>query len=174
MGVKFLYGNLLEIKTVDAIIHQVNCLCIKAHGLSQQIAEKFPWGDIYSKRRPEGSKNLAIDEDRGIPGTIQVLKASQGLNPDIICFLSQWDFGTVNQNYRHIPPYKDTSKNRLKWFCQCLQQLETLNIRSVGIPYQIGCGLGGGDWMLYLHAIEEFAERSAIEINIVIPSFIRR
>ena len=38
---------MLESKDVDVIIHQVNCLCIKAHGLSQKIAEKFPWGDIY-------------------------------------------------------------------------------------------------------------------------------
>lgn len=174
MGVKFLYGNLLEIKDVDAIIHQVNCLCTKAHGLSQQIAEKFPWGDIYSKRRTESRKNLAVIQDRGTPGMIEVFKSPQGLNPDIVCFLSQWDFGSTKQNYRTIPPYRDTNKNRLKWFRQCLEQLETLNIKSIGVPYQIGCGLGSGEWMLYLHAIEDFAEKSSIDINIVIPSFIKR
>ena len=48
MGVKYVYGNLSTIKDVDAIIHQVNCLCTKVHCLSQKIAEKFPWVDIYS------------------------------------------------------------------------------------------------------------------------------
>ena len=43
MGVKFIYGDLLKIRDVDAIVHQVNCLCVKAQGLSKQIAEKFPW-----------------------------------------------------------------------------------------------------------------------------------
>ncbi|CAC5368610.1 unnamed protein product [Mytilus coruscus] len=116
---------------------------LRSHGLSRQIAEKYPWADIYSTRKAENCRNLAILEDRGIPGTIRVFKSPQDLNPDIVCFLSQWDFGTVNQDYRHIPPYKDTRDNRLHWFCQCLEQLTTLNISSAEIPHNIGCGLGG-------------------------------
>ena len=96
MGVKIVDGDLLKAKDVDVIVHQVNCLCIKAHGLSKQIAERFPWGDIYSTRRGEGNRNLAVREDRGIPGTIKLLKSPEPLQPDVVCFLSQWDYGTVN------------------------------------------------------------------------------
>lgn len=86
---KLAYGNLLKTKDVDVIVHQVNCLCIRAHGLSEQIAENFPWADIYSTRRGESSIHLAVLEDRGIPGTIKVFKSPHGLSPDIVCILSQ-------------------------------------------------------------------------------------
>jgi O-acetyl-ADP-ribose deacetylase (regulator of RNase III) len=72
MRIHFVFGDLLKLRDVDAIIHQVNCLCVKAHGLSKQIAEKYPWGDIYSTRRAEGKTNLAVFEDRGIPGTTEI------------------------------------------------------------------------------------------------------
>lgn len=170
MGVKFVYGDLLKTKDVDVVIHQVNCFCIRSHGLSRQIAEKYPWADIYSTRKAENCRNLAILEDRGIPGTIRVFKSPQDLNSDIVCFLSQWDFGKVNQDYRHIPPYKDTRDNRLHWFCQCLEQLSTLNISSAAIPHNIGCGLGGGDWTEYYNIISTFAKKSKIEFKIYIPS----
>jgi hypothetical protein len=54
---------------------------------------------------------------------------------NIVCFLSQWDFGTVDQKYRNIPPYTDTRENRIGWFVHCLKQLKALNIKSVGLPY---------------------------------------
>ncbi|CAC5383160.1 unnamed protein product [Mytilus coruscus] len=171
MGVKFVFGDLLKLRDVDAIIHQVNCLCVKAHGLPKQIVDSFPWADIYSNRRAEGNRNLAIVEDRGIPGTIQVFKSQETLRPDIVCFLSQWDFGTPDQAYRHISPYKDTRENRIVWFRQCLEQLKSLNIKSIGIPYQISCGLGGGDWTAYFNIIRTFAESSNIECHIVRPHF---
>ena len=54
MVVRFVYGDLLKTMEVDVIVHQVNCLCIRAHGLSKQIANVFPWADIYSTRRGDG------------------------------------------------------------------------------------------------------------------------
>ena len=86
MGIHFVFGDLLKLRDVDAIIHQVNCLCVKAHGLSKQIAEKYPWGDIYSTRRAEGKTNLAIVGDRGVPDSIQILKSPDPLRPNIVCF----------------------------------------------------------------------------------------
>lgn len=171
MSVKFVFGDLLRVKDVDAIVHQVNCLCVKPHGLSRQIAEKYPWGDIYSKRKSEGSRNLAVVEDRGIPGSIEIFKSPDTLHPHVICFLSQWDFGTSDQVYRQIPPYKDTRENRIKWFWQCLHKLKTSEIKTVGLPYQIGCGLGGGDWATYFGIIKAFAEESGIDFVIVRPHF---
>ena len=74
------FGDILETK--DVIVYQANCLCITPRGLSEQFAqhrtwglsgkivEMFPWANIYSTRRGDSSQNLAIVEDRGIPGTI--------------------------------------------------------------------------------------------------------
>lgn len=171
MSVKFVFGNLLSIRDVDIIVHQVNCLCVKAHGLSQKIALKYPWADIYATRQRDGDRNLAVVEDRGTPGTITVFKSPKLFYPDVVCFLSQWDFGTVERQYRKIPPYRDTRENRQKWFYQCLQQLKALHVKTVGIPYQIGCGLGGGDWTTYFEIIKHFAEESKIEFIILRPHF---
>jgi O-acetyl-ADP-ribose deacetylase (regulator of RNase III) len=173
MRINFVFGDLLKLRDVDVIIHQVNCLCVKAHGLSKQIAEKSPWGDIYSTRQAEGKTNVAIVGDRGVPGSIQIFKSPDPLRPNIVCFLSQWDFGTFDQKYRNIPPYTDTRENRIGWFVHCLKQLKALNIKSVGLPYQIGCGLAGGDWTTYFEIIQEFVTESNIVFFIVRPSFVR-
>jgi hypothetical protein len=68
---------------------------------------------------------------------------------------------------------QDTRENRIRWFVHCLNQLKALNIKSVGLPYQIGCGLGGGDWTAYFEIIQEFARESNIDFLIVRPSFVR-
>ena len=44
MYVCYHYRCILQIKDVDAIVHQCNCLTVKSHGLSQKISECFPWG----------------------------------------------------------------------------------------------------------------------------------
>ena len=59
MSVTFKKGDLLEFREIDAIAHVVNCLCIRPHGLSMQIAEKYPWGDVYQKRQYLSGRNLA-------------------------------------------------------------------------------------------------------------------
>ncbi|CAC5368625.1 unnamed protein product [Mytilus coruscus] len=171
MSLKFVFGDLLTIGDVDIIVHQVNCLCVKAHGLSKTIAIKYPWADIYSKRRAEGHKNLAVLEDRGEPGTVKIFRSPDRLHPDVACFLSQWDFGTVDQNFRNIPHYKDTRENRIIWFKQCLERLKELNVKTVGLPDHIGCGLGGGDWTAYFQIIDNFAKANDIKFTLVRPSF---
>ena len=100
-------GDLTEWQGVDDIVHQCNCLTVKAHGLSAQIARKYPWGDVYRYRRRQGFRNLAVPEDRKEPGTIQIIRnPGQGIRksrkgdriliprrPDVIVLFAQWDFG---------------------------------------------------------------------------------
>ena len=56
-------------------------------------------------------------------------------------------------------------------FRQCLDELATVNIKSVVISHNIGCRLGGGDWADYFNIISDFALRTNIEIVISIPRF---
>ncbi|VDI27455.1 Hypothetical predicted protein, partial [Mytilus galloprovincialis] len=86
----------------------------------------------------------------------------------------QWDFGTTDQNFRNIPPYKDTRGNRIIWFKQCLEQLKELNVKTVGLPDHIGCGLGGGDWTAYFQIIENFAKANDINFILVRQSFLQK
>ena len=46
-------------------------------------------------------------------------------------------------------------------FKKCLAAIAKLpGVRSVAFPYKIGCGLGGGNWVEYRAALEEFARSS--------------
>ena len=82
---------------------------------------------------------------------------------------------------QHPPEYKgirandgvlDDEKQRLKWFQATLTQIAELpELESVAFPYQIGCGLAGGDWKQYRAALEEFAERVK-ERNVKVGGFL--
>ena len=89
MSVTYVHGDLLLMKM--PIVQQCNCLTVKPHGLSQSIAERYPWANLYATRRSLGHRNLAIEADRGIPGTLQIM--SNEMDPDVICLLAQWDYG---------------------------------------------------------------------------------
>ena len=185
MSVTFISTDFLNFKDVDIIVLQANCLCVTPFGITQQlaqhcswslsvkIAETFPWANIYSMRRGNCKTNLAVKEDRGIPGTIRVFKSSEVIRPDIVYFLSQWDFGPSDRAYREIPPHKDTKENRIIWFKQCLEQLKKLNIRSVGIPNTICSAISGGEWKTYFDLIQKFAKDSGIQFFIVSPRLLK-
>jgi hypothetical protein len=67
------------------------------------------------------NRNLAIPEDRGEPGSIKIMRSPLEDTPDVVCFLSQWDFG--RGNIRQIKPYTDSKENRENWFKVCLRKL---------------------------------------------------
>ena len=168
MKITFINGDILHIQNVEAIVHIVNCLCTHSHGLSSQIAKQFPWSDIYAKRRSLLNRNLAVEEDRGKPGTIVRYSSPYYHTPDIICLLAQWDYGTAqNRRCRQIPPYKDSSRERSLWFEQCLNELGQMGVNSIAVPYKIGCGLGGQNWSEYLNILKQFSRRFDIEVLIV-------
>jgi hypothetical protein len=101
---------------------------------------------------------LAIKADRGHPGTLRIF--SNAIDPDVICFLAQWDYG--------LPIYADTPEQREVWFQQCLQALGTLPYQTLAFSYKIGCGLAGGHWTHYQQFIHDFAHQYHKHVYIVI------
>ena len=129
-GVEIKRGDLTEWRGVDAIVHQGNCLTVKPHRLSAQIARKYPWGDAYRYRRRQGFRNLAVPEDQKEPGTIQIMRNWKRLHkssPDVIMLDAQWDYGKGG-GYQRVPGYEDNQKNREKWFQQCLDELGKMGL----------------------------------------------
>ena len=185
-GVENRAGDLTEWTEADAIVHQCNCLAVKAHGLSAQIARKYPWADVYRYRRRQRFRNLAIPADRKEPGTIQIMrnpgldivKNSKGESnlipkrPDVIVLFAQWDFGKGGGCRRTLSSYRDTPEEREQWFQQCLDELgKNKKYQNLAFPYKIGCGLAGGNWNHYLPMIEDFAVKYKKHVTLVEPIF---
>lgn len=169
MSVRLQYGDLLETTDVDLICHQVNCLTVKSHGLSEQISNKYPWCDIYKTRQSLGGRNLATLETRGIPGQVKIFQNSG--HPSIGCMLAQWDYGRCDKpRMRNIQPYRDTKENRGEWFHQCLCEIGSLDYQRIAFPFKIGCGLAGGHWNTYFKMIKEFSRKYNKNVKIIVPA----
>ncbi len=150
------------------IAQQCNCVTIKSHGLSAVIAQKWPWANPYSSRTPtKPGNNSANNDSRDIPGSVRILRnpsASNDASAHIICLFAQWAPGKPGAYSQYYPSYHiDNAINRLKWFQKGLKLLDDdPNIDSpVAVPYNIGCGLAGGNWDHYRKALED-AETSFV------------
>jgi len=170
-------GDLLD-ATEPVIVQQLNCLCVRGHGLAASIAERFPYADVYGARRALGNRNLAIPEDRGVPGEIVVSypdtaspnKISE--SPIIIGLYGQFDYGKPD-GYKYIKrttTKQDNYELRVKWFTEALAKLKIWlidnQISAVAFPYGIGCGLAGGDWKIYSKLLKDFAEHAPYKVVI--------
>lgn len=144
-------GDLLN-ATEDYICQQCNCISVRPHGLSQQIALKYPHVDPYSSRRPLGNRNLAVPEDRPVPGSIHVYGSDQVRK--VICMFAQYGMGKPGA-YGNTEP--DSHTDRLRWFIQCLGQITMVRPKSIALPWMIGCGLAGGDWSVYHNILGRWA-----------------
>jgi len=155
---KIVEGDLLTAKE-EYICQQTNCISINARGLSETIRLKFGV-DPYSHRRSLHGRNHAIPEDCDIPGTIKVL--SNGENK-VICMFAQYGMGEPFSYGNNID---DSFEKRLKWFNLCLFEIAKLKPKSLAFPYNIGCGLAGGNWNDYLSALKYFSNYFKIPVTI--------
>jgi O-acetyl-ADP-ribose deacetylase (regulator of RNase III) len=144
---KTIDGDLLEIK--DGIIcHQVNCKGVAGGGLAKQIRDKYPdWYKNYvdlckfNKYSLLGCCDFFIDDS----------EKTKPANIIIASLFAQDEYGTDKRytNYEHFVRAMFNLKNNK-------EKYEILEGREykVYFPYLIGCGLGGGDWILISHLIE--------------------
>jgi O-acetyl-ADP-ribose deacetylase (regulator of RNase III) len=131
-------GNLLNSKTTY-IAHQCNCVSTLSSGLAQSIFCKYPYANTYTTKRT--------------PGTISVHR-------------------NVINMYAQIYPGKskypnDTPDLRIQYFKSCLNEISKLKGESIAFPYNIGCGLAGGDWQKYKQLIYEFSKNTTLKVYIV-------
>jgi hypothetical protein len=144
-------GDLLE--APEIICQQCNCVSILAHGLSDKIAQKYPWADIY-KRRKKKSRNCTTEPNE--PGTILIDRLE---DKAVIHMFGQFLPGKPNSFYKQYSDYKnfkDGFKDRIEYFKSCLKKIDELNLEEpVAMPYKIGCGLAGGNWSIYEKMLQE-------------------
>lgn len=150
-------GNLLE-ATTEYIVQQNCCTALKAQGLSAAIATKWPEANPYKdRRRLKG--NWSILADRPSPGSILVyeMESSEPIK-GIICAFAQVCHGKPGVLKDPLGDgLPDSSADRQSYFKDCLEAIATLQPKSVGFPYKIGCGLAGGSWVAYERILREWS-----------------
>lgn len=148
---EIIIGNLLEAKE-DYIVQQNCCIACRPHGLSADIAKKFPSANPYKLLIPmKKGGNTATESTRYTPGTCKIFENH------VVCLFGQYSMGKPGKYESFGVP--DTAKDRLAYFKQALDDMASQipNNASIGFPYKIGCGLAGGKWCDYIEIIENFS-----------------
>jgi O-acetyl-ADP-ribose deacetylase (regulator of RNase III) len=131
-------GDLLQ-SDCTVIIHQANCFSSMEGGIAKQIKRLYPEAydaDMQDPRSPEerlGSFSYAvIRRDLRLIVNLYGQYRYQGTAGEVLT-----DYGALEKGLR-----------------ACLNQLDKIREKEglhrvpekIGLPFGIGCGLGGGDW----------------------------
>lgn len=135
-------GNLLEIES-GIICHQVNCKGVMGAGLARSLKAKYPvCFESYSRYCREGQFKL---------GMVQFCRVSPQL---FVCNMAGQDGYGITKC--------QTDYNALE---VCLGKLYAKSIElglTPYLPYNMGCGLAGGDWSIVSKLIETHCPNAVI------------
>lgn len=160
--IKEVEGNLLTYPGIQVVAHQCNCLGAFGKGFALQVKQKYPYVyETYNKYCKSQS------DKHNLLGAIQVLKTDDGKY--IANLFGEYSFCESIAPYEEGGKPRHTDYDALK---ECLHRLHTwmvLNdIKTVGIPDLIGCGLAGGSKTIVRQLIEdEFGDDEDITLYIV-------
>lgn len=146
-------GDLLKSKC-QIIFHQANCQNVMGGGIAKQIKEQFP--EAY-----EADKHCAYPQETRL-GKYSVARSNGKV---IVNLYGQYGFGKGRHtDYDALESalclfFEHEKKARDKYG----KYLENV---SYGIPYKMGCGLGGGNWDVVSKILEDVAEKYDITFNV--------
>jgi len=145
---KIVDGDLLD-ATEDYLAHQCNCCSTGAKALAELMFDKYPHANSYNKRIKNNKSTYSK------PGTIEVFD-------NVINMYAQYypAFGKYNN---------DSVVKRVEWFKACLvdiSKIKDIKLKTIAMPFNIGCGAAGGDWNVYYKMIEEFATKEKIHVTL--------
>lgn len=113
---------------VGAIAHQCNCFCSFGKGLALTIKKQYPEAYKVDRTTAYGDKSkLGSFTKASVPGRGVVYNL----------------YGQYKYNSKQQQTHYKSLENALLLACEDCRRL---GITSLGLPYGIGCGLGGGDW----------------------------
>ncbi len=134
-------GDLLEFDKAQYIAHQCNCVSKGAGGIAFYIFEKYPHSDVYTRRTQPSTV-----------GSIEICGGTKEERGVINLFAQYYPGGSSDHS-------NDTPELRIKWMKQCLAKIYNNRdkIKSIAFPFQMGCGIAGGDWNIYKELIKKLA-----------------
>ena len=161
--IKEVNGNLLTYPGIQVIGHQTNCLSVMGAGIAKQI--KTRWPEVFREYCDycKSQKDAHI-----LLGTVQYVPTDDG-KQIIANLFGEYSFCESIAPYEEGGKPRHTDYDALK---ECLHRLHTwmvLNdIKTVGVPNLIGCGLAGGSKTIVRQLIEdEFGDDEDITLYIV-------
>lgn len=150
MSVKHVKGDILTTPTRNedtVICHQVNCCGVMGAGLAKQIRDKWP---------------VIFDEYKKICGTDR-LGDSQTVQVAPQLYVANL-FGQLNYG-------RDKRQTNYAALAAAIfGEMKVHPNATFRIPYGLGCGLAGGNWVTVLDLIEEAANAWNVNVEIwVLP-----
>ncbi len=148
----YVKGNLLE-SPVHIIAHQVNCLGIMGGGIALQIKRKWPevfeeykefiedWEYCNGGELPLGHCYMTILNREPGRRTVANIFGQNGIGG------TATDYDAVKKAFIELHKYLISDK---------LYRYDSQI--PIGIPYKMGCGLGGGDWDTYRQMLQELED----------------
>ena len=124
------------------IVHQVNCRGKMGSGVAGQLRKKYP--SIFTEYSRIVREYIRDGEKNPILGTINVVPVTNKLS--IINIFTQYDYGYDGKQYTNYDAIE-----------QAFTKIKLINIKNkpVYIPYGMGAGLGGGNWVVISNIIKK-------------------
>jgi len=149
--IKIIEGNILDAEE-DIICHQVNCRGKMASRLAKQIRDKYPnvykeYINLINWAKEEYKRGYSKKES--LLGSIQFVNCSDG--KVIANLFGQEKYGRDKQYTDYIALRKSLESlyESVTW------SNNTLKNKSIAIPYNLGCGLAGGNWDIVYEMIKQ-------------------
>jgi O-acetyl-ADP-ribose deacetylase (regulator of RNase III) len=154
---------------VDAIAHQANCFCTMGAGIAKTIKEKFP--EVYA------ADCATTKGDRSKLGSFSYAYVRSPDNPQlrvVINLYAQYAYGRDKRQTSYdalVDSLTSLKEGMIRSQIMTTDSDSTYPpLRSLGIPYKMGCVNGGGDWRIVKTIItsvfDEFYKKANINVFI--------
>lgn len=140
--IQIINADIFTVKS-NLLVHQVNCRGVMGSGIAKVVREKYP--QVYTSyiKEVKSSSTMALLGSASLLGYAQIVKITDDFS---ICNL----FG---QNYYGRDGKRYTDYEALSRAFEAINQ--KFSGQTITIPYNLGCGLGGGNWSIVYAIIAE-------------------
>jgi len=156
MSLTIVHGDLLK-SDCGIICHQANCQTTMRSGIAKSLVELYPEVAQADKDFP-----IPSGDNRRL-GRFSHVQTHSGVI--VVNLYGQFYYGTDRQHTDYA-----ALEHAVREMLHHLSEFRTQNqkVFKVGLPYNMGCGLAGGDW----NVVREFLERASNDYQY--PLFVYR